>query len=282
MDAATLEREYNARASVPDFDAEYAEYVRLSHAAVARYSRIADIVYDERSGETLDIFPAGPDSPLFVWLHGGYWRALSKDDNAFVVDGLLPRGVSVAVVNYSLAPVVTLDEIIRQVRAALAWLFHHAGDYGIDPKRLHVGGSSAGGQLVGMLLAPGWTAPLGLPAHPIATATALSGLFDLEPLRHISQNEWLHLDAEAARRNSPLFSVPTGSLTRLLVAAGGQETAEFRRQSADYLRVWREAGNAGDEIALPGNNHFNIAVALATPGNVLNQAVLDGIGVRTA
>ena len=110
-----------------------------------------------------------------------------------------------------------------------------------------------------MLLAPGWTADQGLPAHPIATAIALSGLFDLEPLRHISQNGWLRLDEEAARRNSPLHSVPHDSRAKLLVAAGGRETAEFRRQTTDYLRASRGAGNAGDEVAMPGNNHLDIA-----------------------
>ena len=107
----------------------------------------------------------------------------------------------------------------------------------------------------------------------------MSGLFDLEPLRHISQNGWLRLDEAAARRNSPLHSVPHDSPTKLLVAAGGRETAEFRRQTTDYLRAWRAAGNRGDEVAMPGNNHFDIAVALATPGSVLNRTLLDGIGV---
>ncbi len=222
MDAATLEREYNARASVADFDAEYATYVRLSQTAVAKYERRVGLVYDQRSGETLDLYPAGVGSPVFVWLHGGYWRALSKDDNAFVVDGLVPRGVSVVVVNYSLAPAVTLDEIVRQVRAALAWLFHHARDHGFDPKRLHIGGSSAGGQLVGMLLAPGWTADWAIPASPIATAVALSGLFDLEPLRYVSQNEWLRLDEASAGRNSPVHSIPRARPPKLVGAAGGR------------------------------------------------------------
>lgn len=276
MDAATLEREYNARASVPDFEAEYADYVRLSAATIARFHRIADIVYDPATGSTLDVYPAGLGSPVFVWIHGGYWRALSKDENAFVADGLVPHGVSVVNVNYTLAPAASLDEITRQVGAAVAWTVRHASEHGFDGSRVHVGGSSAGGHLVGSLLTAGRMAALGLPADTIASATALSGLFDLEPLRFTPTNEWLHLDAAAARRNSPLFDLAANP-ARLLISYGGHETAEFQRQSRAFMAAWQAAGNVGRTVAMPDHNHFNIAVALATAGTDLHTAVLETI-----
>ena len=277
MDASTLEREYNARASVPDFEVENAQYQRLSARALERFERVAEIVYDAASGETLDIYPAGPDSPVFVWIHGGYWRALSKDENAFVADGLVPRGVSVVNINYTLAPAASLDEITRQVGAAIAWTVRHAGDYGMDGRRLHVGGSSAGGHLVGSLLTAGRMAQLGLPQDAIVTATPLSGLFDLEPLLHGPQNEWLKLDPESARCNSPIFDIARNSPTRLLTAYGGRETSEFKRQTTAFLSAWLAAGNAGRRVDMPENHHFNLAVALGTPGNPLNEALIEAI-----
>src|SRR5690606_2179300 len=123
----------------------------------------------------LDIYPAGPGSPLFVWIHGGYWRSSCKEDNAFVAPALNSAGISVACIGYSLAPAVTLDEIVRQTRTAIAWLARHAGDYGADTRRLHVGGHSAGGHLTGMLLAGNWRDKFDLPDDLIGTALPVSG-----------------------------------------------------------------------------------------------------------
>ena len=126
-----LDRGYNARASVASFDVEYAKYVAASARVKAECS-FTTHVYDQVSGEKLDLYPAEPGAPLFLWIHGGYWRASSKDDNAFVVPGLLNHGVSVAVLDYTLAPAVTLDEIVRQVRTAFAFLHSSATDLGYD------------------------------------------------------------------------------------------------------------------------------------------------------
>lgn len=272
-DRDRLDREYNARASVPSFEAEYARYVAASAEAVSRLERVADLVYDAPSGQTLDLYPAGPGSPLFLWIHGGYWRALSKDDNAFPALGLVPNGVSVAVMDYALAPAVTLDEIVRQTRAALAWLHAEAARYGIEGRRIHVGGSSAGGHLGGMLLAGGWHGAFGVPEDVVASGLLLSGLMDLEPLIHTHINAWMRLDPESARRNSPLHALPERSRARLLASVGGLESDAFKDQTERYLRAWTGAGHAGRRIAMPGYNHFDIALSLREPDGTLARAV---------
>ena len=282
FDQATLDKEYNARASVASFDDEYAKYVAASAEAIATVPRRADLVYDAASGATLDLYPGPAGAPVFLWIHGGYWRALSKDDNAFVALGLVPHGVSVAVMNYSLAPSVTLDEIVRQVRAAVRWLHRDAGTQGFDGRRIHVGGSSAGGHLAGMLLADDWQAPLGLPADIVASALVLSGLLDLEPLVLTHINAWMHLDAAAARRNSPQHLIPARSTSHLLAAVGGRETSEFKRQTDDYARAWAQAGHDGAVISMPTKNHFDLALSLMEPGGALAAAVVARIGARAA
>lgn len=272
-----LDREYSARESVPDFAAEYARYVAASAEAVDRLARHADLAYDPVSGQTLDLYPAEGGGPLFVWIHGGYWRALSKDDNAFAALGLVPNGVSVAVLNYALAPAVTLDEIVRQVRAAVAWLHAHAARYGIDARRIHVGGSSAGGHLGGMLLASGWQSHFGLPEDAIGSGLLLSGLMDLAPLLHTHINAWMKLDEASARRNSPLHLVPHRSDARLMASVGGLESAAFKRQTADYAAAWAAAGHAAEEIPMPGYHHFDIALSLREPQGPLVRAVLAAV-----
>ncbi|WP_291553259.1 alpha/beta hydrolase [Bosea sp. (in: a-proteobacteria)] len=275
MDRATLEREYDARGSVPSFDAEYARYVAGSERARAEHRRLADLVYDEASGEALDIYPAEPGAPLFLWIHGGYWRATSKDDNAFVVPGLKAQGFAVAAMNYTLAPKVTLDEIVRQTRAAIAFLDRERARYGFGA--LAVGGSSAGGHLTAMLLAGGWQAGLGLREVAITAALDLSGLHELEPLQHTQVNGWLGLDDAMIARNSPIRLIPAQSQVRLVASVGGLETSEFKRQTEDYLRAWTEAGHAGERIDMPHHNHFDIALSLGEPESRLAQAMAAAV-----
>jgi len=277
FDRAALDREYNARESVASFDAEYAKYVAVSAEAQQEHERIADIVYDETSGETLDLYPAEPGAPLFLWIHGGYWRASSKDDNAFVVPGPKAHGFAVAVMNYTLAPQASLDEIIRQTRAAVAFLHARRAQYGTGG--LAVGGSSAGGHLVGMLLAGGWQADFGLPDDAIAAAMALSGLHDIEPLRSTHVDAWLGLNDAAIARNSPIRHIPDSSTTTLLASVGGLETSEFRRQTADYAAAWMAAGHRGEVITMPRHNHFDIALDLARPDGVLASALAKAMGI---
>ncbi|MGV6876181.1 alpha/beta hydrolase [Pseudochelatococcus sp. B33] len=278
LDKATLDREYNARESVPSFDAEYARYVAGSERVKREVPHLADIVYDPVSGETLDFYPAHPDAPVFLWIHGGYWRATSKDDNAFVVPGPRAHGMAVAVVNYTLAPAVKLDEIVRQVRSALAFLHASRERFSIAPGPVAIGGSSAGGHLVGMLLAGGWHWDFGVPEDVIGTALALSGLHDIEPLRHTHIDAWLGLDDGAIARNSPIRHIPQRSAARLLASVGGLETAEFRRQTADYYAAWTAAGHEGELIDMPRHNHFDIALSLGEPDGVLARAVAASAG----
>lgn len=279
-DVAELDRQYNARASVPSFEAEYAKYVAESAAVQRDFPRRAGIVYDDVSGQTLDVYPFASGAPLFVWIHGGYWRALSADDNAFAVRGPHARGFNVAVLNYALAPAVDLDEIVRQVRAAIVFLHRERATFGIGPQPFAVGGSSAGGHLTAMLLCEGWQAPLGLPDDVIGVAIDLSGLHDLTPLRWTHINEWMRLDDGLISRNSPQFLIPERGGARLIAAVGGRETDEFRRQTADYAAAWSAAGHRATTIAMPNHNHFDLALSLREPDGALANALVAATSAR--
>lgn len=280
FDKETLDREYNARASVPSFEAEYACCVAESERAKQEHRRIADIVYDEASGETFDLYPADPGAPAFLWIHGGYWRGGSKEDNAFVVPGLRANGMAVAVLNYTLAPRVSLDEIVRQTRAAIAFLHARREQFEIAAGGIAVGGSSAGAHLVGMLLAEGWHSDFAVPNDVIRVALALSGLYDIEPLRHTHVDAWLGLDIASIERNSPLRHIPTRSTAALLASVGGRETSEFCRQTADYAAAWTAAGHRGSVIAMPLHNHFDIALSLSEHDGTLARAVAAAVGEK--
>lgn len=272
-DRAELDRQYNARESVADFDAEMRRYREVSEQTKREHAHHT-LVYDDASGETLDFFPGAPGAPVFLWIHGGYWRALSKDDNAFVVPGLAAHGFAVAVVNYTLAPAVSLDEIVRQVRSAVAYLHRERAALGLPAGPLAAGGSSAGGHLTGMLLAGDWQDIFDVPRDIVGVGLALSGLHDLEPIRHSYVNEVIGLDKAAAHRNSPIHCIPKASDAILLASVGGLETSEFHRQTADYVRAWTAAGHQAKTIDMPGTHHFDIALSLREPEGALARAVV--------
>lgn len=285
-DRAGLDVQYNARATVPDITPIIQAYADESRAARQSLPCALDLSYGPHADELLDIFPAAPGTaaaagaPVLVFIHGGYWRLLSKDDSSSMAPTFTRAGAVVVAINYSLAPAVTLDRIVDQTRRALAWVHAHIAQYGGDPHRLHVCGSSAGGQLAGMLLAGGWHADYGVPEDVVRGAAPLSGLFDLRPLVHTHINEWMRLSETDAIRNSPAL-LPAGTGCPLIVSYGETETDEFKRQSDDYLAGWRERGHPGHYVAMPGTNHFDIVLTLNDPDSPLTQAILGQMGLAT-
>lgn len=267
FDQESLDREYNARATVDDAEVFIRAYADRSETARTELDCLLDVSYGAHADEILDLFPAGPGAPVFLFIHGGYWRALSQRHSAFMAPCFVDNGIAVAAVNYSLAPAASLDTIVRQCRDAIGWLWREApAVMGIDRDRVFVGGSSAGGHLTGMMLADGWRASRGLPDDLIKGAISFSGLHDLEPVRLSNINEWAQLDEEAAHRNSPVHHVP-GTLCPLIVTCGDLETSEFKRQSQVYAEAWRGRGGACSHFVTPNRNHFDVVFELCGPSS---------------
>lgn len=273
FDRAGLDREYNARDSVADFTIYLKQYAELSAQARGSLSCMVDVSYGDHPSMTLDYFPAGPETPLFVYIHGGYWRALSAADSAFMAQSFTDQGISVAALNYALVPEVTLDEIVRQCRAGIAFCAQLAPELGIDPSRIYAGGSSAGGHLAAMMAAQGWQEEMGLETDVVKGIAAISGLYDLEPIRLSHINEWMQLDKHAVRRNSPVNHMPAPDC-RVIAAAGGAESSEFKRQTSLYAALCRQAGLQVLEIEPPDKNHFDVILELRQSESPLAAAVV--------
>jgi arylformamidase len=279
-DQAELERQLNARATVPDFAPFLTRYASESAHMRARLTCRLSVSYGASEPERLDIFPAATSrpAPIFVFFHGGYWRLLDSADSCFMAECFTQAGACVVAVNYALAPLVTLAEIVRQCRAAVAWLHAHAREFGGDPARIHVGGSSAGGHLAAMMLAPGWEADFGVPNNLVAGATLLSGLYDLEPILLGHPNEWLKLGSADVAVLSPLLHVPERAVP-LVVSYAPSETDEFKRQSEAYMAAAMARGCPIRFVPMPGTNHFDIVFGLADRKNPLAHAVIETMGL---
>lgn len=267
-------REYNNRALVPQAGEIMAGWTAASKSLRRRMAGLYDLRFGEGPAERLDLFPARADgAPLFVFIHGGYWRAMDKSDFSFIAPPLVAAGISVAVLNYSLAPKARIEDMALENVRALAWLYRNAGRYGFDANRIHVGGHSAGGHLTAMMMCARWSdVGSDLPADLVKGGVAMSGLYDLEPIRLAKfLNDDLRLDSNSVARLSPAYMKPAGNAP-LLTCVGGEESSEFKRQNRLIGRRWKK--NFAGDIALPGLNHFTVCDALAQPESALFKAVV--------
>ena len=260
----STDAEYNIRARHPESPQHYARYAAESAAARGALGGKIDLRYGEAAGETLDFFPAArPRAPLFLFIHGGYWRALDKRDFSFVAPPFVTAGIAVALINYDLCPKVTVETIVAQTQRAIRWAHDNAA-LAFDRRRLVVGGHSAGGHLTAMAL----TAE---PKLPIAAGIAISGVFDLVPLIKTNVNEQIELDETRARALSPMHH-PRPDRAPNLICVGGAETAGFIGQSRDY------AARLGKTAKIyPGLDHYTIITALADPASELHRDVRRAI-----
>ena len=274
------DREYNARLAIPDHPQIFARWADQAAATRRLRACLLDLPYGASPAEKLDLFPArAAAAPLFVFIHGGYWRSFDKSDFSWIAPPLVGHGVAVALPNYGLAPKTPVEDIVRQVLRSLAWLYRNAQRYDIDRERIYVAGHSAGGHLTAMMMAALWPALApDLPADLVKGGLAVSGLFDLEPLVHAPfVNVDLQLDLGRARRLSPAL-MPAATDAPLYLAVGALESSEFKRQSDLLAKRWPRAFRR--RVPAPGANHLTVCDELANPGSALFDAVLELIRTR--
>lgn len=284
-DQAGLDREYDNRAKVAQSAEMLQGFAADSESFRRRTKCSLGVSFGPGPDEVLDIFPAPEDSagpvPIQVFIHGGYWKLLSKDEHSFVAKAFAPKGCATVVINYGLIPSIDMDELVRQCRAALAWTYRNADSFGGDRERIYVSGHSAGGHLVAMAMATDWPAfdaqAPALPADLVKGGCGISGLYDLEPIRLCFLNDDLNLTYEEAARNSPV-RLPPGGTGPLILAVGGDEGPEYLRQSEDMAASWRRHGIAVEVVVLPGQNHFSIAAQLHDPDAALSRLILGQMG----
>jgi arylformamidase len=275
-----LDAQYNLRMVFPDAASLYEAFcARESERVREDIDHRLNVPFGPTRAEHSDLYPArggARGAPVLIYVHGGFWVLRTSKEFGFVARGPDSEGVATVVTNYALCPEVTIDEIVRQTRAAVAWTYRNAESFGGDPERIHVAGHSAGGHLVTMLLATDWEGVYGLPASIIKSATAISGLFDLAPFPYTFLQPKLQLTWDQALRNSPVLHLPDpqGRTPPLLVAYGEDETDEFRRQSEEFFAAWKAKGLLGELMVLPGKNHFDVIDGLLDAGSPLCSEIL--------
>ena len=249
MDRAALDAAYNNAAAVKDSAQIVAGWEARSAKLRAAHPEGMDLRYGSDERNRIDYFAARRDGPVLMFIHGGYWQNRAKELFAFVAQGPLAWGINVALVGYTLAPQKRLEGIVAEIHASLAWLYESVPMLGGDRRAIHVSGWSAGGHLTAMAM-----------SHPaVRGGLAISGIYDLEPMRLSYINDKLRLDESEQRRCTP------GRTDKpLSVAYGGDELPELCRQSEDYANLLGTKA-----VAVPNRNHFTVLEELASPHGAL-------------
>ena len=272
---AELDAQYDAEKLGLDLASYIDFYISNSQQVREELTCHLDIPFGPTLAENLDIFPASePNAPILVFIHGGYWKMLSSKEFSFVAKGPVSAGVTVIVINYELCPKVTIDEIVRQNRAAISWIYRNAKSFGGNPNRIYVSGHSAGGHLPAMMMATDWEKNYGLPNNIIKGGCAISGLFDLMPFPYTWLQPSLQLTWGEVLRNSPIRHIPEKA-GHLIITYGKEETSEFHRQSQDFLKQWNAKGLEGKYLPQPGKNHLTAINGFLDAESPLCKAILE-------
>ena len=281
-DKAALDDQYHNRSKVPEFEDILQRWRDDSARLRRQFKSHQKLAYGPHPREYVDIFiPTAPAGrPVQVFFHGGYWQSLETDLFHFVAGGFVEQGLSTILVNYPLAPQASMTKIVDACRRALVWIYQQGAVYDYDPHQIYISGHSAGGHLVAMLLTTVWpTFAPDLPPDLIKGGCAISGLFNLEPIRLSYVNDQIGLDRAMARANSPVLLAPR-SFNPLIVGVGGAESDEYLAQSRDLAAAWGPAGVPVREVIIADANHFTVLDALAKPDGLLNRAIMKQIRGR--
>jgi len=219
-----------------------------------RYPEHLDLRYGPRERNRIDFLKAREKAPTLLFIHGGYWQARAKEVFTVVAEGPMAHGINVALIGYTLAPDATLDAIVAEIHAGIDFLADRLPALGAAGGGMVVSGWSAGGHLTAMAL-----------SNPnVRAGMAISGIYDLEPIRHSYLNARLGLDETMSRRNSPVMQAD-GPMKPLSLAVGSAELPLLRKQTADFAghRAKHALPVTCEEI--PGANHFTILNEMISP-----------------
>lgn len=286
FDLASLEKEYSPSSCVDDINVFINEYINLSkhaqHNAKQQNTYIANISYGSHKDEVIDLFipTKRNNKKLHIYIHGGYWQELTKEESAFAANNFQQHGCYFAVINYSLAPHVTLTEIVEQNRKAIVHLVKNAEAFGFNPDEIYISGSSAGAHLAMLMLQTDWQ------THELSNSflkgvCLVSGIYDLTPIQYTYINDPLQLTQKEINNLSPsnlLSSHLYNEKCPIIIAIGQNETKEFKRQSVELFHQTEEHYEKSSFLEVPNKNHFNVIVELAYANTSLFNLISQQMG----
>lgn len=284
-----LDRAYDQRAWAANAVPVIASYGELSRAVKARLKCITER-YGASEDETLDIYPplmaAGPTAsaagngkpgvPIHVFVHGGGWRQLTKDESAFAAPAFVENGVAFVALNFAVIPKAPVPEMVEQCRRAIVWLTRNAWHFGGDPARMFLSGHSSGGHMAACLLTTDWRA-YGIADAPFKAGMCASGMYDLAPVLLSARSSYVTLDKAEEDALSPIRHLDRVTCP-IVVVYGDGESPEFKRQARDFAATLKaRVRHPSQLVEAKSANHFELALTLADPNGVMGKIALEQI-----
>jgi len=233
------------------------------------------LAYGPSEIERLDLYRTDrPGAPVVVLVHGGAWRGGKASEHGYAAETFVNAGAHFAVLGFINVAEAggSLVTMVEQLRRALGFLFHNAGEFGGDADRLYLAGHSSGAHLSGCAVTHDWRGE-GFPADMIKGALLISGMYDLAPVRRSKRSAYVAFTDAMEQDLSPQRHIEALN-TPLILAHGTLESPEFQRQTRDFHAAVTAAGKPAELIIGEGYNHFEMAETLANPYGLLGRAAL--------
>jgi arylformamidase len=264
MDRQTLDDSYDNHKAIPESAAMFSVWIERSKVFRAAHPQYLDIPYGPLEREKIDYFSAGPNTPVVIFIHGGFWQQYSKNNFAFLAEYYLNQGISVAMVDYPIAPQSNMDKIVASSAHAIQFIGQHILQWGGNPENVVLSGWSAGGHL----------AITSMNGMNIKAVVATSGIFELEPLIGTFLNDNLQMNLEIAKRNSPILHLPKGK-TPIYIFVGESELSEMRRQSNDFAYKLKASHYPVELMDVPEKNHFTMLEQFELPEGAVHSRIVS-------
>ena len=262
--------------SVSQLDVLFEKRLKRSANSRTRLEPRLDVRYGTHKNQTLDIFldkTVEQNGCIHMFIHGGFWHSLDAKTFSFVADGFCGDGTVVIVVDYPMFPDVNFQIIVDSCQRAIHWIYEHGSELNVDPNRITISGNSAGGHLVTLLMNRDWPLEKNLPVDVVSAGCAISGLYDLEPVRQSTKNKILCMSKDDVHAYSPIHNIPREA-GELLFIVGENETDEFLYQQVEIADSWSKAGLQNSSRVVPNRNHIDIVMdELALNGSEINRMV---------
>lgn len=257
---AKLEQEYSPSSCVDDIMVYIQDYIDDSSTNKRHLNAHLDLNYGATNTLGMDYFPGQNNQPLVVYIHGGYWQELSKNESCFMADSLIAKGYHLVVLDYTLAPAASIATMIEQCCQGIAWALQQ--NWPFNHEQIILAGSSAGAHLATCVLQDAAQGRHNLTPETFAKAILFSGIYDLRPLVETYVNKPLQLDLATAQALSPGLQ-DNHHLPPCTLAWGANETQEFKRQSQQYAEFLSADGVLCETTEIAQRNHFNVVYELA-------------------
>jgi arylformamidase len=268
----TLDAEYDQDSLIPGSE-RYVERRESWSAEVRAKWAFRTLQYGPSERQRIDLFPGSAgNSGLVVFFHGGAWKSHEKEQFHYIADSMVTEGFAYAAVDFDSVPDVTLKEQIDQAINAVEFLVRNPDGY--SGQELYLVGHAAGAHLAAMAVTTNWPSRLGIDTCPLKGGMVISGIFDLEPIRHTERNEYLRLSAAQAKALSPIERVLEHPCP-LVIGWGSDESDAFKNQSREFAAAWRRSGGRCNAFELPRSNHLDMSLELGDADGPLLKAFLN-------